>query len=29
MNYGKEKDMYWLDCLDATSLDEFVTSKSL
>jgi hypothetical protein len=29
MNYEKEKDMYWLECFDATSLDEFVTSKSL
>ncbi len=27
MNYEKEKDIYWLDCLDANSLDEFVTNK--
>jgi hypothetical protein len=29
MNYEKEKDIYWLDCLDANSLDEFVTNKIL
>jgi hypothetical protein len=27
MNYEKEKDIYWLDCIDANSLDEFVTNK--
>jgi hypothetical protein len=27
MNYEKEKDMYWLDCIDANSLDGFVTNK--
>jgi hypothetical protein len=29
MNYEKEKDIYWLDCIDANSLDEFVTNKIL
>ncbi len=30
MNYEKEKDICWLDCLDkANSLDEFVASKNL
>jgi len=29
MNYEKEKYIYWLDCLDANSLDEFVTNKIL
>jgi hypothetical protein len=27
MNYGKEIYIYWLDCLDVASLDEFVTKK--
>ncbi len=27
MNYEKEKDIYWLDCIDANSLDEFVTNN--
>ncbi len=27
MNYEKEKYIYWLNCLDATFLDEFVTNK--
>jgi hypothetical protein len=27
MNYEKEKDIYWLDCINANSLDEFVTNK--
>jgi hypothetical protein len=26
---NKEKCIYWLDCLDANSLDEFVTNKIL
>ncbi len=29
MNYEKEKDIYRLDCIDANSLDEFVTNKIL
>jgi hypothetical protein len=29
MNYEKEKDIYWLNCIDATSLDEFVINKIL
>jgi hypothetical protein len=29
MNYEKEKDIYWLDCIDANSLDKFVTNKIL
>ncbi len=29
MNYEKEKDIYWLNCLDANFLDEFVTNKYL
>jgi hypothetical protein len=29
MNYEKEKKLYWLDCIDANSLDEFVTNKTL
>ncbi len=29
MNYEKEKDIYWLDCIHANSLDEFVTNKIL
>jgi hypothetical protein len=29
MNYEKEKNIYWLDCIDANSLDEFVTNKIL
>ncbi len=29
MNYEKEKDIYWLDCIDANSLDEFVTNEIL
>ncbi len=29
MNYEKEKDIYWLDCFIAMSLDEFVTNKDL
>jgi hypothetical protein len=29
MNYEKEKDIYWLDCINANSLDEFVTNKIL
>jgi hypothetical protein len=29
MNYEKEKDIYWLDCFNAASLDEFVTNKYL
>jgi hypothetical protein len=28
-NHEKIKNIYWLDCLDATSLDEFVTNRSL
>jgi hypothetical protein len=28
MNYEKEKDMYWLNCVDASSLNEFMTNKS-
>jgi hypothetical protein len=27
MNYEKEKIIYWLDCIDANSLDKFVTNK--
>ncbi len=27
MNYGKEKEIYWLDCIDENSLDEFVMNK--
>jgi hypothetical protein len=27
MNYEKEKDIYWLNCIDAISLDEFVTNN--
>jgi hypothetical protein len=29
MNYEKEKIRYWLNCLDAILLDEFVTNKYL
>jgi len=29
MNYEEEKDIYWLDCIDANSLDEFMTNKIL
>ncbi len=29
MNYEKEKNIYQLDCIDANSLDEFVTNKIL
>jgi hypothetical protein len=29
MNYEKEKYIYWLDCFNATSLDEFVANKYL
>jgi hypothetical protein len=29
MNYEKEKYMYWLNCVDASSLNEFMTNKSL
>jgi hypothetical protein len=29
MNYEKEKDIYRLDCIDANSLDKFVTNKIL
>jgi hypothetical protein len=29
MNCGKEKYIYWLDYIDANSLDEFVTNKIL
>jgi hypothetical protein len=29
MNYKKEKNIYWLDCVDANFLDEFVTNKIL
>jgi hypothetical protein len=29
MNNEKEKTIYWLDCIDANSLDEFVTNKTL
>jgi hypothetical protein len=29
MNYEEEKDIYWLNCIDANSLDEFVTNKIL
>jgi extradiol dioxygenase family protein len=24
MNYEKEKDMYWLNCVDSSSLNEFM-----
>jgi hypothetical protein len=27
MNYEKEKNIYWLDCINANFLDEFVTNK--
>jgi hypothetical protein len=29
MNYEKEKDIYWVVCIDANFLDEFVTNKIL
>jgi hypothetical protein len=29
MNYEKEKDIYWLDCIDAFFLNEFVTNEIL
>ncbi len=29
MNYEKEKNIYWLDCIDANFLNEFVTNKIL
>ncbi len=29
MNYEKEKDMYWLDYIDANFLNEFVINKIL
>jgi hypothetical protein len=29
MNYEKEKDMYWLNCVDSSSLNEFMTNNSL
>jgi hypothetical protein len=29
INYEKEKNMYWLNCVDASSLNEFMTNKSL
>jgi hypothetical protein len=29
MNYEKKKNIYWLDCFDANSLDEFVNNKIL
>jgi hypothetical protein len=28
-NHEKNKNIYWLDCLDVASLDEFVTNRSL
>ncbi len=28
-NHEKKKNIYWLDCLDVVSLDEFVTNRSL
>ncbi len=28
MNYKKEKDMYWLNCVYAYSLNKFMTNKS-
>jgi hypothetical protein len=27
MNYKKERYIYWLNCIDANSLDEFVTNN--
>jgi hypothetical protein len=29
MNYEKKIKIYWLDCFDANSLDEFVNNKIL
>jgi hypothetical protein len=29
MNYEKEKNIYWLDCIDVPSLNEFVNNKIL
>jgi hypothetical protein len=29
MKYEKEKDIYLLDCIDANSLDDFVTNKKI
>ncbi len=29
MNYEKEKYIYWLNCFDAITLDEFVINKIL
>jgi hypothetical protein len=29
MNYEKEKDIYYLDCIGANFLDEFVSNKIL
>ncbi len=29
MNYEKKKDIYWLNCIDANSLDKYVINKIL
>jgi len=29
MNYEKEKNIHWLDCIDVPSLNEFVNNKIL